>query len=138
MAGKPSSSTIRSNRRADTVASYRAAAHADKANAAHVAAEQAAINERNSNDYEARLAAARFVAQRRRARAPGAAADPGRRAAAAMPRLSAPTGGAAQDAGHDRLPHSDALTATEQAIQLDELINWVKAQANIDPNGKGN
>jgi hypothetical protein len=55
-----------------------------------------------------------------------------------MPRLSAPTGGAAQDAGHDRLPHSDALTATEQAIQLDELINWVKAQANIDPNGKGN
>ena len=32
------------------------------------------------------------------------------------------------------LPQSDRLIATEQAIQLDELIKWVKAQAVIDPN----
>jgi hypothetical protein len=25
------------------------------------------------------------------------------------------------------------LTATEQSIQLDELIKWVKAQAAVDP-----
>ena len=52
----------------------------------------------------------------------------------ALPGLSAASGGAAQAAGEDRLPAPDALTATEQAIQLDELIKWVKAQAAIDPN----
>jgi hypothetical protein len=127
---------------AGTVANYRAAAEqaeaADKANATRVAAEQAAINERTSNDYEARLAAARSLAQRLRARNPAAAADPGTRAAASMPSLPAPAGGAAEGAGQDRLPHSDALTATEQAIQLDELIKWVKAQAAVDPNKQGN
>ena len=29
---------------------------------------------------------------------------------------------------------TSALIATEQAIQLDELIRWVRAQAAIDPN----
>jgi hypothetical protein len=29
------------------------------------------------------------------------------------------------------------LTATEQAIQLDELIEWVRAQAKVDPNAPG-
>ena len=28
--------------------------------------------------------------------------------------------------------------ATEQAIQLDELIKWVKAQARVDPNKEQN
>jgi hypothetical protein len=51
-----------------------------------------------------------------------------------VPKLSAAAGGAAQAAGQDRLPAPDALTATEQAIQLDELIKWVKAQAEVDPN----
>ena len=36
-----------------------------------------------------------------------------------MPGLPAASGGAAEAAGQDRLSHSDALTATEQAIQLD-------------------
>jgi len=27
------------------------------------------------------------------------------------------------------------LTATEQAIQLDELIKWVRRQHSVDPNG---
>jgi hypothetical protein len=125
---------------AGTLANYRAAAQqaaaADKANATRVAAEQAAINERTSNDYQARLAAARSLAQRLRAQGASAATDSGGRAAAAMPGLPAPAGGSAQGAGEDRLPHSDALTATEQAIQLDELIKWVKAQAAVDPSGE--
>lgn len=53
-----------------------------------------------------------------------------------MPELSAAAAGPAQAAGQDRLPPSDALTATEQAIQLDELIKWVGAQAAVDPNEK--
>ena len=47
-----------------------------------------------------------------------------------------PPRGAAQAAGQDRLPQADALTATEQAIQLDELIKWVRKQAAVDNNPK--
>lgn len=119
-----------------TVAGYRAATAqaeaADKANAVRVAAEQAAINERTDDDYQARLAAARSLAQRLRGQGAAAAADPRSGAATPVPGLSAAAGGPDEAAGHDRLPPSDALTATEQAIQLDELIKWVKAQAAVD------
>jgi hypothetical protein len=50
--------------------------------------------------------------------------------------VAAAPGGIAEIPGQDRLPHSDALTATEQAIQLDELIAWVKRQAAVDVDGK--
>ena len=118
---------------AGTVANYRAAADAaraaDKAAAVRVAAEQRSINERTENDLEARLAAARSLAQRLRLEAAGAPADPGSRGNSPVPGLSAAPGRTSQTAGEDRLP--DALTATEQAIQLDELIKWVEAQANV-------
>jgi hypothetical protein len=52
-----------------------------------------------------------------------------------MPGLPAAAGGPAQAAGDQRLPAGLALTATEQAIQLDELIKWVRRQAAVDPNG---
>jgi hypothetical protein len=122
---------------AGTVAPYRAAAAqaraADQANADRVAAAQRAINERTANDYEARLAAARAAAQRLRLAAQ-TAADPGARGSASMPGLPAAAGSAAQAAGHDRLSDTDALIATEQAIQLDELIKWARAQAKVDNN----
>jgi hypothetical protein len=123
-----------------TVANYRRAAEqalaADKANAERVAGEQAAINERIAHDYETRIAAARTAAERLRAGT--AAAHPGGRPGAPVPGLSAATGGAAQAAGEGRLPAPlsgpDALTATEQAIQLDELIKWVEGQHEVDTN----
>ena len=122
---------------AATVANYRAAADAaraaDQANANRVAAEQRAINERTANDFEARLAAARAAAQRLRLDAE-TAADPGPRGSTAVPSLPTPAGSADQGSHEDGLPQSDALTATEQAIQLDELIKWVKAQAKVDNN----
>ena len=129
---------------ATTVANYRAAADQaradDQANAKRVAAEQAAINERTSHDFEARLAAARAAAANltygRLHLQPQAAADPGARRGAPVPGLSAAPRGSTQTAVEDRLPHDDALTATEQAIQLDELIKWVRAQAAVDPNSK--
>jgi len=121
-----------------TVANYRAAADAaraaDKANAGRVAAEQHDINERTTDDYQARLAAARSLARRLRGETASAAADPGAGRAAPLPGLAAAPGGPAQAAGEDRLPEQDRLTATEQAIQLDELIKWVKAQAQVRPN----
>jgi hypothetical protein len=122
---------------ATTVSNYRSAADqaraADKANLARVAAEQQSINEWTANDYEARLAAARAAAQRLRLN-PEAAADPRPGRSASMPGLSAAASGAARAPDQDGLPPSDALTATEQAIQLDELIKWVRAQAKVDNN----
>ena len=123
---------------AGTVANYRAAAQqaqaSDKANAERVATEQHSINERTKDDFQARLAAARSLAQRLRVEDAAAAADPRGRAGAAVPRLSAPAVGPAQAAGQDRLPLADGEIATEQAIQLDELIKWTKKQAAVDPN----
>lgn len=123
---------------ATTIANMRAAAQraqaSDEANAQRVAAEQRAINERTSNDYQARLAAARALAQRLRVAAASAAADPGARAAAPVPGLPAAAGGPTEAASENGLPDEDALTATEQAIRLDELIKWVRAQAKLDPN----
>ena len=120
---------------AGTVANYRAAAEqaraADQANAAQVAADQRAINERTAHDFEARLAAARASARRLRVD-PEVAADPGARGGAPMPGLSASAGRAAQSPGENRFSAQDALTATEQAIQLDELIKWVRSQAKVD------
>jgi len=127
---------------AGTIANYRAAADAaraaDQATLARVAAEQRAINERTSNDYEARLAAARVSARRLRVEAAAAPADPGAGGAASMPGLPAAAGGAPESAREDRLPQPDRLLATEQAIQLDELIKWVRKQAAVDPNDKEN
>ena len=119
---------------AGTIANYRTAADvaraADRAIADRVAAEQSAINERTAHDYEARIAAARAVAQRLRGGA-SSEADPGPRGNADLPGLSATPGRLAQGAGEDRLPATDALIATEQAIQLDELIDWVREQHGV-------
>lgn len=124
-----------------TVANYRAAATqaraADQANSNRVAAEQAAINQRITNDYQVRLAAARADAARLssgRLRLAEAPADSSPRAHAPVPGLPAAAGGAAENAGEDGLSQADRLIATEQAIQLDELIKWVRAQASVQAN----
>jgi hypothetical protein len=131
-----------------TVANYRAAADqaraADQANADRVAAEQRGINQRSQNALESRLADARARAEQLRREAATGPTDPRTGGASSMPGLPAAAGGAAQAAREDRLPAAspaelgtgDALTATEQAIQLDELIRWVRAQAEVDNNPK--
>jgi hypothetical protein len=127
---------------AATLANTRAAAQsaraADQANSARVAAEQSAITERTMNDFEARLAAARADAAKLNAGGlrvqPEAAADSGPRRNAPLPGFPVATSRAAQVAGKNGLPQDDRLIATEQAIQLDELVNWVRAQAKVDNN----
>ena len=119
-----------------TVADYRAAAEtarvADQANIARVNARQHAISERTEHDFEARLAAARSLAQRLRRETRTTTADPGTRGTTPVSVLPASSGGIARPTGENGLSAEDALTATDQAIQLDELIEWVKAQAAID------
>jgi hypothetical protein len=118
-----------------TVANYRAAAaqarQADAAHAESVRRRQAEINERIADDYESRIAAARARAGELRGQAAVAAADPGRGTAAPVPPLPATAGRTAEATGQDRLSRADQLIATEQAIQLDELIKWTKAQGAV-------
>lgn len=120
---------------AATVANYRAATEqaraADRANAERVRAEQSTISERTNHAFEARLADARSRARRLRSEIAGSATNPGARRGASVPGLPASPARPAQAAGQDQLPETDALIATEQAIQLDELIKWVKAQALV-------
>ncbi len=122
---------------AQTVANYRAATDAaraaDRSAADRIRGEQAAINERTANDYEIRIASARSRAGELRGK-PETAADPGNGRTASVPGLSPSVAGPASAAPQAGLPAGDALVATEQAIQLDELIKWVRQQSSIDPN----
>lgn len=118
-----------------TVENYRAAAEqarrADLENKARVEAEQRAINERVSNEYESRLAAARATAERLRREAATRANQSGA-GTASVPGVSHAAGqpdGAAAD--HGFLGIDERLTATEQAIQLDALQKWVREQAGV-------
>lgn len=117
-----------------TAANVRAATErarrADADNAARVRAEQAAINERTEDEMERRLAVARASAERLR-HPPDTTAHPGGGRATPLPRLSAAAGEPHETAEQDGFP-GDALLATEQAIQLDELIKWVRAQAKVE------
>lgn len=138
---------------ARTIANYRSAARQAQqdaqANADRVKAEQDAATREIVDDFQARLADARRRAAALELRAQSRpAADPGRAGKIDLPGAGAAAGRADQAAGEDRLPAagaehagelttSDALIATEQALQLDALINWVLAQAAIDTNAGG-
>ena len=119
---------------ADFASAATAARSADRANVARVAAEQSAINRSSRHDFQARIDRARADAVRLRQN-PAAAAGRGVPAASPVPGLPASPGRAVEAAREDRLPDPDRLIATEQAIQLDELIRWVRAQALVDPSG---
>lgn len=122
-----------------TVLNYRAAAVKaaadDAANKSRVEAEQAKINQERDRSYEARIADARAAAQRLRDQL--AAANSGSAAKPPVPGLPAPSGGVDGPSSQDGLSIDDRLTATEQSIQLDEIIKWVRQQHEINPNGGG-
>ncbi len=105
----------------------------DVVNKARVEGEQATINQERGSSYETRIADARARAERVRPTARGA--DSRRGGTAPVSGLPAAAGQSAEAASQDGLSAGDALTATEQAIQLDELIKWVKAQHAVDVNG---
>jgi hypothetical protein len=118
-----------------TLANYRAAAEQarreDSENLARAEAAQAQINERTGNEFESRIASARAHAGRLREQALAAATDPGARRAAPLPAVPNSARGAPQAAGESGFSLTDREIATEQAIQLDELIKWVHRQAEV-------
>jgi hypothetical protein len=131
---------------AGTVANFRAASaaaqRAAEANVERVEAEQAAITQEITNDYENRLAAARSRADELRGAASRTTADPRGADAAGLSGSGAAASSADAAPADPRLPSAcpadrvcltldEALTATEQAIQLDALISWVERQAAV-------
>lgn len=124
---------------ANTVQNYRTAAaqaaKEDAANVARVKAAQASINESTSSEYETRIAAANAQYERLQRTANAAAAHSGRSGPAPVSNVPSSATGTPQAAPQDGLSAplapGDALTATDQAIQLDELIKWVDAQVAI-------
>jgi hypothetical protein len=128
---------------AATVANYRAASiqaqTADAANVARVKAQATVTTERTSSEYEARIAAANVQYRRLQQTANAAAANSGRSSSTPVSHVPGTTTSAPKAAKQDglsaSLPASDGLLATEQAIQLDELIKWVVGVEQIDVNG---
>lgn len=125
--------------RAAIAAAAQAAALAQTANLARVKAAQDRISERIADDYQDRIAAVRVRADdlARRLRKPAQAAAsgtgstglPGPGAASGRAATAAP--GAGLPAASAELTLAERLVATEQAVQLDALIDWVIAQAAV-------
>lgn len=114
-------------------AATEAAHRADLQNTNRVRAEQDAISKKVVTDYEMELAAVRARVERLR-KDTAAGADRGAGAAVSAP--GPPAGTAGTPAGEGGLPplsDEDALIATEQALQLDALIDWVEQQAAVEP-----
>jgi hypothetical protein len=122
-----------------TVINYREAAEtarkADAANKVRAEREQATINAEREQSYEARIADARARADRVRQQASPAPGHPGSPGAAPVPGVPGAPGGPGAATPKGGLSPDDRLIATEQAIQLDELIQWVKSQGRIDLQG---
>lgn len=108
------------------------------ANALRVEREQNQISQEVSDAYQTRIADLNGRAAALRLRAGGAAtADPGGAGAGRNAGLPDAAGGAHATAAQNGLPAGgglaleDAIVATEQAIQLDELQGWLRRQQAI-------
>jgi hypothetical protein len=101
-----------------------------KANVARVTAEQKTIADERTKSYESRIADARARADRLRG---ASSIHQGTADATGMPGVPAAPG-LGQASGQGGLSAGDALIATEQAIELDELIKEWRKQSAIDPN----
>lgn len=105
-------------------------------NIARVEQRDAAIGRKTQASYEERIAAARALAERLRRENTGTSAHSGGTHSAPVPGVSAAPGRPSGPAAQDELSRDDQLTATEQAIQLDELIKWVESVHAVNVNHK--
>lgn len=116
---------------AQTVANFRKAQADAEAlqqhNLTRVSKAQEDITHETVTDYRARLADLR--ARYGRLRAQGNRSAPGN---AGLPAVPDAAGGIDEAPAENGLLAADALIASEQALQLDALINWVKGQSKVD------
>jgi hypothetical protein len=98
---------------------------------------QTQVTKEVSNEYQTRIRDLdRRVAALRLRERPAAANPGGAGRPAGLPVLPDAAGGPDAAAGQDRLPAEDAILATEQAIRLEELQNWVRRQREVAPPGR--
>lgn len=130
-----------------TKTDYRAAqakaAELERQRLARVRRQQQEISDAIEADYTARLADARARAERLRQELRARDAAGGSRGPVEVPGLSVARRGNAAATADPRLPSPDRteaeqlerdLVATEQALQLNALIDWILKQSAIDPN----
>lgn len=98
---------------------------------ARVEAEQKAITERTVDEYQDRIAAVRERYDRLVREAGKTGSNPRPAQGVQVPQASGASAGADGGAAQDRLPPADALIATEQALQLQALIQWVREQTGV-------
>lgn len=136
LAASARQSQARLDAHVQTIRNYRAAqaaaAAAEQRRLARVRAEQKGIDDDVLQSYDRRIADLRARAGKLRGQGP-AGADRAS-GAVAMPGVPAAPGAATQATCGDGFSFERKLIASEQAVQLDELIVWVRRQAGIDPN----
>lgn len=103
----------------------------EKERLARITAEQERINDDRVQSYQRRLADARRTAEQLRNQARAGAG--GKAGGVSMPAAD-DTRRTSGTADHPELSEQERLIATEQAIQLDELITAVEQHMRIDPN----
>lgn len=118
--------------KANWIAAATAAEQAETARLARVERQQERISDDTARNYASELDALRARYNRLRAQAGTGAAGAADRVA--VRGLSAAAGGADAAAGDDRFSLERRLNASEIALQLDALIDWIERQAGVDPN----
>lgn len=103
----------------------------DAAHAATVERNQIQATQEVSDDHQKQLAALRARYHALRVRAGASATDPSRRGTAPVPSGRDPSPGSDGTAGSDGLSGADRLIASEQALRLKALQDWVRAQGSI-------
>jgi len=114
---------------ADVLAKTAAAQAADQAHAKAVEAAQDKVTDDAIQPYRQQLAD--LDARYKRLLANSAKANPGGGGAASVPSVSDASGRADGAAVEDRLPASDALIASQQALRLQALQAWVRGQQAV-------
>ncbi|MBU1253206.1 MAG: hypothetical protein KKE69_02260 [Alphaproteobacteria bacterium] len=130
----------------DYRAAQLAAAEMEAERLKRVAQQQEDITDAIETDYRTRLADARARAERLREELRSREGAAGAGGDLAMSRVPGAAGGSDASTRDHRLPAGSGfdrdpaeqlerdLVATQQALQLDALIDWVERQATVDPN----
>ena len=117
-----------------TVLTYRAAAEKarreDAENKLRVERQRKLETERITRDYQARLADARARYERLRDQ-PKVGTNPRAPGAAPVPGVPGPASGADDPAAEDGFSLLDRLIATEQAIRLEGLQQWIRSMQRV-------
>jgi hypothetical protein len=99
----------------------------DAAHAREVESRQTTIGQESSRDYQAELARVR-ADYAERLRRTASAANSGGRGNAPVSRPASSANGPDAASAQSELPSTDALTATEQALQLQAIQNWARKE----------